>query len=188
MSATRVIHKRGWRVRLDLSEQVLSLDVPEWDWARRDDRLSPTMPYGDNDQLVSAAALLMKAKQFDDGLYAAVELAAQAGAGRFPGKASLLAALAAALPDAPDAAARVFGACHLGGVPARPPADLQEAVAAVVNDFLGDDLRSKPLGFYTWTPELEAIFRQDRLLQGRLPPETAAALQRALDEAPGARA
>jgi hypothetical protein len=144
MSATRVIHKGGWCVRLDLSEQVLSLDAPEWDGARRDDRLSPTMPSGDNDQLVSAAALLMKAKQFDDGLYAAVELAAQAGAGRFAGKASLLAALAAALADAPAAAALVFGACQLGGVPARPAADLQDAVAALVNDFLGDELRSKP--------------------------------------------
>ena len=39
----------------------------------------------------------MKAKQFDDRLYAAVELAAQQGAGRFAGKAMLLASMAGTL-------------------------------------------------------------------------------------------
>ena len=38
--------------------------------------------------------LAQKAKQFDDGLYAAVELAAQQGAGRCQGKANLLKTLA----------------------------------------------------------------------------------------------
>ena len=47
---------------------------------------------------VSASVLAQKAKQFDDGLYAAVEEAAQNGAGRFAGESGcLLARLARAL-------------------------------------------------------------------------------------------
>ena len=45
---------------------------------------------------VSASVLAQKAKQFDDGLYAAVDLAAQSGAGKFPGKAEMLGRLARA--------------------------------------------------------------------------------------------
>jgi hypothetical protein len=44
------------------------------------------------------------------------------------------------------------------------------------------------LGFYTWTPELSAIFRQDRLLQQPLDPAAADDLARALDRTPGAPA
>ena len=49
--------------------------------------------------------LAQKAKQFDDGLYAAVELAAQQGSGTFAGKAPMLRAVAARL----GAAGRIFG-------------------------------------------------------------------------------
>jgi len=62
---------------------------------------------------------------------------------------------------------------------------LEPAVRGVVDDFLRDALRSKPLGFYTWTPALQAAFRQDRLLQGMLPPEAVTALARALDRTEG---
>jgi hypothetical protein len=34
--------------------------------------------------------------------------------------------------------------------------------------FLSDDLRSKPIGFYTWSDSLSTIFRHDRLLQTEL--------------------
>ena len=108
MPATREVHADGWCVRLDLSRQVLGLEVPEFVFGWRPEGeqaqpLLPTPPAAD-DGPVSAATLLLKAKQFDDGLYAAVELAAQQGAGRFAGKASLLRSLAgtlaAGLPDA----------------------------------------------------------------------------------------
>ena len=79
--------------------QVLRLEIPEFVvvGGRREgdgEDLMPTLPTADAGP-VSAAALLLKAKHFDDGLYAAVELAAQDGAGRFPGKSSLLRSLAA---------------------------------------------------------------------------------------------
>ena len=61
-----------------------------------------------------------------------MELAAQRGAGRFPGKASLLRSLAATLaggtPGAAAAAATaVHAACELGGVPAPFPEALAQA-------------------------------------------------------------
>src|SRR5436305_357427 len=176
MERLRQVIDQGWCVRLDLTHQVLHLDVPERVWERGDDaadgRLAPTCPR-DASGFVSAALLLHKAKQFDDGLYAAVEGAAQAGAGHFAGKASLLAAVAQALAAEGDAAdpgalALVFGACELGGLPGEPPAAARAAVRASVAAFLRDERLSKPLGFYTWTDGLRAIFRQDRFLQAKV--------------------
>ena len=112
-------------------------------------------------------------KQFDDGLYAAVDLAAQRGAGRYPGKTDLLTRLARAL--APGAAARsgnadtvILAACRLGGVPAAVPKGMEGAVESALGTFRGDALRSKPIAFYTWSAPLAAIFQQDRMLQTEL--------------------
>src|SRR5262245_16718485 len=101
MSVTREVRSGDWLVRLDLAGQVLRLEVPEFFVSRSrrkvdGEPLLPTLPTTDAGP-VSAAALLLKGKRFDDGLYAAAELAAQQGAGRFPGKASLLRSLAATL-------------------------------------------------------------------------------------------
>src|SRR5579872_3427189 len=138
MTATREIQAGDWRVRLDISRQVLTLETNEY--RRQPSELRPTLPCSE-DGPVSAATLLLKAKQFDDGLYAAVELAAQSGAGRFTGKAKLLRSLAAH-PTA-------LAACRLGGVPADAPPSLLEKAQSLANDFLRDELASKPLGFYT---------------------------------------
>jgi hypothetical protein len=194
MPIHREVHAEGWCVRLDLSRQVLGLEVPEYvlGWrpnGEEADPLRPTPPAADAGP-VSAATLLLKAKQFDDGLYAAVELAAQRGAGRFSGKAALLrslaATLAAGLPAASAAAAVVHAACDLGGLPVAVPTPLQDAVRTLTADFIRDELASKPLGLYTWTPELTAVFRQDRFLQQPLEAATAADLARALGGTPRA--
>jgi hypothetical protein len=197
MDAVRTIQAEGWAVRLDLGRQVLRLEVFEVfnDWGRggRETGGPPLLPAlpPTGDGPVSAATLLMKAKQFDDGLCAAVELAAQQGAGRFAGKSALLrslaATLAAGLPNAGvGAAATTHAACELGGVPVAVPEAIAESVRVAKDDFLRDDRTSKPLGFYTWTPELAAIFRQDRFLQQPLDPGPADALARALEQTPGA--
>ncbi|MGL4553208.1 MAG: hypothetical protein ACRC33_18745 [Gemmataceae bacterium] len=173
MSATREVTAGGWRVRLDPSRQVLRLEVPET--AGRPP-LSPVLPPGE-DGPSSAATLLLKAKRFDDRLFAAVELAAQRG------KATLLRSLAATLADGPaDAATVIHAACVLGGL-AGPASEAARAAAA---DFLADEALSTPLGFYGWTPELSAIFRQDRFLQRPLAPGTADRLAQAVRHTPGA--
>jgi hypothetical protein len=164
----------GYDIQLDVSQQVLGLDIPEEArWSNEERPLLPTLPRRFPSGFVSAAALALKAKQFDDGLYAAAELAAQNGAGCFPGKVLWLTTLArnlaeAASPHTTEVLAILCGACELAGrsiaVPQSAAAAVQETVAA----FLMDELRSKPIGFYTWTRELENIFRQDRLLQSPL--------------------
>ena len=167
-SVTRDLTGPGWHVRVNLSPQVLSLALPqrELQWRGREDDVEPTCPktYG----FTSASMLAVHAKWFDDGLYAAVELAAQTK------KAELLAALASASPT-------VAAAAHLGRITAGSPT---EAVRQIVVAFLADERRSKPLGFYTWNQELERIFRQDRLLQEELAPGEASAIRDAMRRDP----
>jgi hypothetical protein len=175
---TRDIDDQGYRVRLDLGPQVLSVLIPE-DRGFGDGRatqeapISPTLAIG-RSTLVSASMLAQKAKQFDDGLYAAVELAAQHGAGSFAGKEALLRDVAARLisvtdaQDESNAATVLLAACRIGKLPVQIPAALEGVVALEEKAFLADPLRSKPLGFYTWSVALSDIYRQDRMLQTEL--------------------
>jgi hypothetical protein len=181
MSSIREVREGDWCVRLDQTSQVLTVETSDDDDS---DSLLPTLP-STRDGAVSAAALLLKGKHFDDGLMAAVELAAQHGMGPFRGKAALLRALAANLADPFDeaertAASTLFAACELGGLAMSTPPTLVADSRVLTERFLGDEGRSKPISFYTWTPELSAIFRQDRFLQGELPAPTASAIARAL--------
>jgi hypothetical protein len=169
MSPIRDVIDEGWCVRLDLSAQRLRIDVPEHEhdisaWQADEAPLVPVLSLKPGDT-VSASALLLKAKQFDDGLYAAVELAAQDGCGRFRGKATLLRSLVSKLADSPSVGAFVLAACRLGEI--ETPAASEQHVRAkeIVAKFRSNPLLSKPLGFYTWSPKLDSIFRQDRLLQ-----------------------
>jgi hypothetical protein len=188
----REVHANGWCVRLDVTRQVLRLEVPEpepeWHcgrWRTTVPPLLPLLPFRADDP-VSAATLLSKAKQFDDGLFAAVELAAHQGRGRLTGKAKLLRCLAAALTRAgPEARTIIHTACELGGVLVRLPDAVAEAVRTAKAEFLGNELRSKPISFYAWFPELSEIFRQDRFLQQPLEAECADDLTRALEQTPG---
>jgi hypothetical protein len=160
---TRDLRGDGWHVRLDLTPQVLSLAIPEETTSREgEEALAPTCPASDG--FVSASMLAVKAKLFDDGLYAAAEIAAQ------PDKAKLLAALV-------DVAPSIAAAARLGGMDVPLTADAERLTDA----FLANELASKPLGFYSWTDPLRRIFQQDRLLQGELSPEDATALTAALE-------
>jgi hypothetical protein len=155
------------RYTTDLAPQVLRLECGR----DLEDPTVSAVPRGlTAGGFVSGSLLAQKAKQFDDGLYAAVELAAQNGSGTFPGKKVLLASLGRALPALPDqiASTVILGAAELGGVARLAPPERFASVQATVSRFKEDSRRSKPVGFYTWTPELSAIFQQDRLLQTEL--------------------
>jgi hypothetical protein len=176
----RELRADGRTLRLDLSRQVLRIDIPEdhtfgfrQSTAESEAPISPTLHRFQWDTFVSASMLAQKAKQFDDGLYAAVELAAQSGAGDFAGKAQLLQALTRSLMsgalEKPDGALQVvFAASELGGVQVDVPERWRGPVQSRRDAFLSNDLLSKPIGFYTWSESLRAIFRQDRMLQGEL--------------------
>jgi len=129
--------------------------------------LQPSLKQVGSQEFASAGILAQKAKQFDDGLMATVQLAAQSGHGRFPGKAAFLERIAQQL--AADASGKVvLAACVLGKIPVSIPAANQRAVDTTVAEFLADPLRSKPIAFYTWNARLSALFQQDRMLQSDL--------------------
>jgi hypothetical protein len=189
----RVQNVGNYRVHLDLGPQVLGLSLPisdpladfrkgavnlsarsrsdEFDPCANEAPLMATIPelckarpYYKRQNFVSAAVLAQKGKQFDDGLYAAVELMAQRGGGSFGGKAAMLAALVPRLSEDTDAACFLGGAALLGDVHVTfPNAACESGAHEVARKF--NEPQAKPLGFYTWSAELAAIFRQDRLLQ-----------------------
>jgi len=185
-----------YTIRIDLTTQVLGLEMPI-DKGRDRNRVTslPRLRDGRSDEstphtfeatlqavpnisevthFCSASILAQKAKQFDDGLYAVVEIAAQNGAGKFSGKRELLEMLTALLESQPpDSAQNVLGlllaAKHLGvsDDPSNLVLDSNHVQVAqlILDKFLAEDLRAKPIGFYSWSSALEQIFRQDRLLQ-----------------------
>ncbi|MBL8900064.1 MAG: hypothetical protein JNM84_20715 [Planctomycetes bacterium] len=169
----------GVEVLLDLAPQRLHLDIPEERGVGRvagaaEEQIAPrrTELPSTRQGFVSAAELGLVAKRFDDGLLAAVERAADVGAGEFPGISQTLTAWAARSTevsggDREAGYAILLAAQALGAklVPATPTAEA--AREATWKSFLADEARSKPLGFYTWSGALERIFRRDRLLQER---------------------
>ena len=170
------IQKSGeYRAHLDCSEQVLGIDVSVgdgWSGESGEAELLPTFPAAKGSMIVSASQLAQKAKIFDDGLYAAVDLAAQQGVGSLMGKKALLRRLLARLaPHAGASAgprARLEASARLGGQRlALVPAE-QKVVDRMEKRFLAMDVLSKPIGFYTWSEKLTWIFRQDRMLQQNL--------------------
>jgi hypothetical protein len=121
-------------------------------------------------------------KPFNDGLYAAVELAAEQGDASLVNKHQLLLDLLAELVTrstggsaaqrgpALAAAHHVATALTLAGETGAVPASLAANAADEAAKFEAEGIYAKPIGFYTWTPELQSIFKRDRWLQQRYVP------------------
>jgi hypothetical protein len=195
-----------YTIKVDLSEQVLTMEIPKMvrHGGGGEERLypipgdlHPTNEGGTPDEgsidFVSASILSAKAKQFDDGLYAAAEIAMQEGLPGVLGKKMFLSALLGALKDLGDPSipqqeeewsrAFIAAASSLGGQDSEEDERVTELSQRIKEVFLQEPLRSKPIGFYTWNDELAKIFRQDRLLQTKL--EKSAALVRAIKKKAG---
>lgn len=135
---------------------------------------APTLP---SVELVNGAL-----KPFNDGLYAAVELAAEQGQASLVNKHQLLLDLLAELitrsrqgPAAEQgpalaAAKHIATALTLAGDSDAVDPTLVKDAAAAAAEFRQAGIYAKPIGFYTWTPELGAIFTRDRWLQTRYVP------------------
>jgi len=125
-------------------------------------------------------------KPFNDGLYAAIELAVEdddadpaGAAATFPAKRPLLNALlarvsallatatAAERPAIEDAAVLLATALILGGDMPALDAALVARARGAASAFTAVGIYARPIGFYTWSPALERIFTRDRFLQGR---------------------
>jgi len=148
----------GFRVRLDREPQRLRLRVEESDHFLFDQPLP-------GEGHVCAGELMYRAKEIDDGVVAALQLAAQRGVGKLPAKARMLATLADETRDPLLGAACILGGIKKpGGLFSRKLPGEDEAKA-----LLEDEGKTKPLGFYTWSDSLRRLFRQDRALQDELP-------------------
>lgn len=176
----RVESLRGGELTLDLSPQVLRLELREPEVTVLPGRPAGTFtdlplraaPGGVFQLFVSASVLGWKAKRFDDGLVATVELALQERDKR-PFLEHLQARLTAERVPGVGAAC-VVAACRLGGLSLSPWLDAE--AADLVRRFEADEVRSKPLGTWARTEDLRRLFRQDRMLQTPLYAPSAAPL------------
>jgi len=161
------LNKSGSIVKLDVlpfaeADSALEKKIfPTWTAAVAELPNKPILP---SMEIVQA---LMK--PFNDGLYAAVELGAETGSeGAQIDKRGLFRDVLAALvaKSSTESAAWFAGASKLAGDSPSAPTDVLSRTDLLLAKFTGDPLASKPIGFYTWTTPLEAVFRHDRFLQG----------------------
>lgn len=178
---------KSYVVELDRSEQVLRVNAPEDVGYGETDGKAPAKLYRSAAALnrlgpmTSAALLALKAKQFDDGLYAAVEAAVSKGMGELRSRDKWLTELHVAVSG--EGAALLSAAIEVGGGERATGRG-----AELMETFLRDPLRSEPISFYTWNQELARAFRRDRMLQSELEPDTASALAGAIRADPKRRA
>jgi hypothetical protein len=125
----------GYVVQVDESQQTLKLHAEDdlvWLRTALNPKIASLQKRIYSEKFISASMLAYKAKQFDDGLYAAVDLAAQHGAGKYPGKVSLLTELTRVLARdrlQGKMSEVVFAAARLGGIPVEQPVAMEPAVA-----------------------------------------------------------
>ncbi|WP_342376080.1 hypothetical protein NVS55_33110 [Myxococcus stipitatus] len=210
-------------VEVDLSSQVLELEVDDevtfWSVRGRPDLkrartqtvndgapvaidvkapiepyLYPTPPCSPSlGNWTPSLAFSLKAKAFDDGCLAAVELLVQEGTPRLAGKRGLVEDVrkvlrgrwsASASKDLGWALAFLQAALSMSDEVEESDAGVTRLAKKLRKDFQGNPTHSKPLGFYSWSPALRSVFLQDRFLQTDLPANIAELLHQALAEEP----
>ena len=128
-----------------------------------------------------------KAKQFDDGLVAAIDLATLRGIDKaLAGRADFVRRLLDKVGKASPASAYLAAGLALVGDD-RPVDDLA-LKAAWLSAFEADTARSKPIAFYTWNKPLSDCFRFYRYFQAPIPGSSRAvvsALADAIKSEPG---
>ena len=113
--------------------------------------------------LPSLNALDGKAKQFDDGLVAALDQAYFTGLeGHLTSHVALVRRVLDRVGPSSPAAPFLAAALDLAGAPA--PVASEAAMRNELDEFLRDELRSKPVAFYVWNDTLARCFRVVRFL------------------------
>ena len=172
---SRPIHQHGHNWEVNASAAVIRLDCPAIKPDVEPDLLDLHASYTQaaeaakrhGHQLLPSANMLDgAAKQFDDGLYAALDLACYRGAlGLSPAPADLVEAIFEQSPPGSPARPFLAAALKLAGREMALEPEEQEVRDRHLADFRRDEARSKPISFYTWTPELETVWRFSRFLQ-----------------------
>ena len=99
-------------------------------------------------------------KQFDDGLYAALDVACFRGElGPLPAAPRWVAAVFQRLPPKSPARPFLAAALELAGKPVKLNAAEKAEKNRLLAAFEQDKVASKPIAFYDWTPELTQVWR-----------------------------
>ncbi|MDG2382352.1 MAG: hypothetical protein P8N76_11825 [Pirellulaceae bacterium] len=163
----------GWQ--LNKSAAVIRLDCPdiqpdiepEMDilYASYTDAIEAAQSR--NFQLIPSANMLDGiAKQFDDGLYAALDLAYFEGiAGESPSAVDFIKSLFAALPRESGARPFLAAALHFADQSVELTDSDQRASERWIEEFAADQSRSQPISFYTWNDDLRRVWKFYRFLQ-----------------------
>lgn len=160
----------GWEI--NLSRTMFHLDVPvlEPDNEAQLLKLRPNYKeaiaaVGRYSQVLPSVNLIDgKAKQFDDGLYAALDQAYYAANEQaFAGHVQIVRRLAEAV--GPDSPAAPYLSAGLSLAEVDIPANDVARREKWLKEFEADKLKSKPLGFYNWTPQLQQCWRFLKFMQ-----------------------
>ena len=147
------------KLRPELDDELLVLNPSYAKAVEKAEKLGRTM-------LPSANLLDGAAKQFDDGLYAALDLACFRGKLGFDASApECVESFFQALPEKSPARPFLAGALKLADKPQPLSDEEKRQEAKFLADFANDPVRSKPISFYDWRPELEQVWKFYRYLQ-----------------------
>lgn len=160
----------GWRI--NASSAVIRLDVPMILPDAEPHLLALHPSYAAAIRAAGTAYTILpsvnmidgKAKQFDDGLYAALDQAYYQGVeNALPSHVRLIQSIFEKVgPDSP-AAPYLAAGLHFAGVEVAVKSEGEKA--QYIQGFLADQVRSKPIGFYTWNTTLSDCFRFLRFFQ-----------------------
>lgn len=166
----------GWDV--NLSHTVFKLDVPilkpdvEGDLLKLNPTYAEAVAAARNwstyEVIPSVNLIDGKAKQFDDGLYSALDQAYYTGAlDALPGHVDFIRRLFEAVGPNSPAAPHLAAGLQLAGVSVEVTDEGRKQL--LLNKFELNPLQSKPLGFYGWTPELQQCWRFMKFFQSPFP-------------------
>ena len=163
----------GWQ--LNKSSAVIRLDCPD---IQPDIESEKTILYASYQDAIEAAEAQRErlipsanmldgiAKQFDDGLYAALDLACFEGtAGLSPSAVDFIERLFTALPAKNEARPFLAAALTLADKPVELTDSDQLVCERWIKEFSANQSRSQPISFYTWNEKLRRVWRFSRFLQ-----------------------
>jgi len=169
---------------LNASAAVIGLDVPGARDGEEDYLLELYPSYVVAAKALAANRLVLlpsinmldgKAKQFDDGLYAELDAAMSFGKMRgFNDTSALLLVILEELDPSSEAYAWVWGGLELGieDFAATRQSSRPKQAEVFIDRFNSNEIESKPIGFYTWSEELERTFRMLRYFQRAWPADS----------------
>jgi hypothetical protein len=160
-----------WQINLSAAVVKLDVEMTHPDSEQYQLQLSPS--YAEalknrRDALPSVNLIDGKAKQFDDGLYAALDRAYYRGLTKtLHGHVDLVKGLAEKVGPKSPAAAYLAAGLELAG--ASSEAEDAAAKSRWRQQFDANEMASKPVGFYTWNDDLKQCFRFLRFFQQEVP-------------------